>query len=128
MNQIKKQISICEALRILELPSNSYNLNSNLPFNLLTKQLEDFKKLVLKQRKKLVFKYHPDLSEDGNETRMKEINNIIDIIKQLKIIPKVPKPINFFNFIINTDTLFSDTLFSDTNTSSSYTYTYTNWH
>ncbi len=108
----KKEISIQEALTILELPLNSYSFNPNLSFDLISKQLEEFKNLISNQRKKLAFKYHPDLSKDKNEDKMKEINNTVDLINNLKIIRRIPQPINYFRFNVNT-------YYSQTNASTS---------
>lgn len=93
----QKPIHIHEILTILELPLSSWKLNGALPppdqANVI---LNTFKKLIKKQHRVLVKKYHPDLPKNGEkeEMRMKQINAMIDLVMQLKIqVMRRPQPI-----------------------------------
>lgn len=110
--------NIQNILAILELPANSFIFDSNLPFEEATNKLENFKKLVLKQRKKLALKYHPDIN-NGEEERMKTVNKIVDIVNQLHI---KRRPQNYFRVVIN-PYIFSQTNTSTTTSASFFTAT-----
>lgn len=95
---MEKQVGIDTICAILEIPVSSYGLSSVMQKEEAEKALQDFKDLVKKQHRILVKKYHPDLPSSGEyeEERMKEINNIIDLVMQLKItLIQRPQPVQF---------------------------------
>lgn len=92
---MQKKIQINEVLTILELPMNSWTLN-NLQISIEEAKilLKEFKVLVKKQHRILIKKYHPDIPANGQieENKMKQINAVMDVIKQLKILQQPPRP------------------------------------
>lgn len=109
---------IQEALIILEMPLNSFEVPRNVHPNIAVKKLEEFKDLVKSQRKKLVKKYHPDVSPSG-EDKMKLINNTVDELMKIQIRVRQPRPIIHQHIIINFGGGFRATS-SDSTTSTSF--------
>ena len=73
--------------------------------------IEQFKKDVLKQRRLLSKKYHPDLG--NGEEKMKQINNVVDFVKCLQVVKPAPQPVlQYFSFSMST---------GGTSTTNSYT-------
>ena len=65
------------------------------------KYIEQFKKDVLKQRRLLSKKYHPDLG--NGEDKMKQINNVVDFVKCLRVVKPAPQPVyRYFSFSMST--------------------------
>jgi len=97
----QKQIPIEEICRILEIPMSSWGLVGNLNAEQAKLKLEEFQALVKEQKKILSKKYHPDKTGNEDDTKIKEINNIIDKVMELKIlIQRKPTP-RFFRYTIN---------------------------
>jgi hypothetical protein len=90
---------IQEALMVLEMPLNSFEVPRNVHPNIAVKKLEEFKDLVKSQRKKLVKKYHPDVSPNS-EDKMKLINNTVDELMKIQIRVRQPRPIMRQHIII----------------------------
>jgi esterase/lipase len=115
----QKKITIQEILKILELPSNVWQLHNQTTYENACKFMDDFKKLAKKQQHKLVKKYHPDLIKNGKEeeSKLKEINSAIDIIMKITINRQVQRPrvVIFRSFNSFTST-------NNTSTSTYYTY------
>lgn len=101
--QPQKKVPIEEVCRILELPVTSWTLEHYMDREEAEKCVQDFKDLVKKQRKTLAKKYHPDMPT-GDELRMKEINDMVDVVNKLVItkIPQRPQAQNIrFHFAMN---------------------------
>ena len=81
---MKKQINIKELLYILEL-EHSCMAFTKWEYHRALKGVEVLKDLVKKQRKVLAKKYHPD-SNGGDATRMKEINNAVDLLLTIEVV------------------------------------------
>ena len=99
----EKKLSIEEVCRVLELPIDSWTLEGNSGKEKAEKSLQDFKDLVKKQKRTLAKKYHPDKT-GGDDTKIKEINSMIDLIMKLEItkIPQRVRPRNVrFHFSSN---------------------------
>lgn len=97
--QPQKKVSIKEVCKILELPIDSWTLNPGMPIKQAVKCIKQFKELVKKQRKILAKNYHPDKT-GGDDTKIKQINNIVDVVDKLEIQP-VRQPtmtVHFSNF------------------------------
>lgn len=94
VKNFKKMLFV--ALDILELSQKETSFLLEQPRNYkdLTEGLDRFKNLVKKQRKKLARKYHPDMPK-GNEEKMKQINDAVDFIMNLKAIRRQPAPVHF---------------------------------
>jgi len=90
---------IQQALAILELPLDSFNIPRNIHPNFAIQKLEEFKEVIKSQRKKLVKKYHPDL-QNGNEEKMKLINNTVDELMKIQIQIRPPMP-RIMHIVIN---------------------------
>ena len=97
MTQQKLQMD--EALAILELPLNSWPLHPKMSPDQAKYTLAIFKKLIKKQQRNLVKRYHPDIPKNGpnEELKMKKINSVMDMLMKIEIIitPPKPKPIQF---------------------------------
>ncbi|MCP4366784.1 MAG: hypothetical protein GY797_01530 [Deltaproteobacteria bacterium] len=91
----QKKVPIEEVCRILEIPVSSWKLDSKMSVEQAMKFVEEFKVMVKKQRKVLAKKYHPDKT-GGDDTRIKQVNNMVDIVDKLEItkIPRRPQPQN----------------------------------
>ena len=112
MNQ--KNISIENALTILELPTNLFLSVTHAGSPQKAKEeLESFKNTIKKQKKILAKKYHPDVYS-GSEDRIKQINNIIDFIETINIIVRPPRPRVIFHQV------FTDSYNDATTTSAFY--------
>ena len=97
MNQ--KNMSIKNALTILELPTNLFLSVTHAGSQQRAKEeLENFKNTIKKQKKILAKKYHPDVYS-GSEDRIKQINNIIDFIETMDIIVRPPRPRVVFHHV-----------------------------
>lgn len=97
----QKKLHVNEISSTLELPKDVWKLDEQMSVDQAQIVLDEFKALVKKQHKVLVKKYHPDLPGNGEkeETKMKEVNAMIDVIMNLKITllkPKTPKIIQDF--------------------------------
>jgi hypothetical protein len=55
--------------------------------------LIEFKEKVKKQRKELSKKYHPDKT-GGDDAKIKEINNVVDLVMKLEIKKQIQRPVN----------------------------------
>jgi len=90
----QNKIHIDKVLTTLELPLDSFKLMSAKSAEEAEMILQKFKALVKKQHHILVKKYHPDLPANGEveELKMKQVNAMIDIVKQLKITKSRPRP------------------------------------
>ena len=82
---MKKQINIQNLLNLLELPDSCFAF-SKWEYHRALEAVKGFKELVKKQRKRLAKKYHPD-NNGGDGTRMKEINNAVDILLTVEVEP-----------------------------------------
>jgi len=120
---MNKQLDINQALDLLELGMDVFYPVTHSPSpQIAVQELEKFKELVTKQWKKLAKKFHPDICKDiDGEEKMKEINNIVDILKKLQIQVRRPpvQVIQVYNF---GGGFYNDS----TSTSSTYTST-TSW-
>ncbi len=56
--------------------------------DVLKKEIENFKELVGQQRRWLAVQHHPD--KGGDAERMKEINDICDLLCKLEVAPSPP--------------------------------------
>jgi len=86
-----------ELLKILEIPETSckllYNQGKGLSFETASLYLQELQKQVLKQRKILAKKYHPDIRNKlEGENKLKEINAAVDQIQKLRIDKTISKP------------------------------------
>jgi len=84
---------IQQALLILELPFNSFNIPNGASYDLAVQKMNEFKELITKQRKRLAKKYHPDVSTIDNSEKFKLINNTVDELLKLDIKPVQRQPI-----------------------------------
>lgn len=100
-----------EVLTILELPFDSFQINKKMQVSVVNQKLQDFKDLVKRQKKILSKKYHPDLS-NGNEEKMKLINNMIDAVMAIEIrIMPVRRRVNVY-YSYSTSTTTSSTSYT----------------
>lgn len=106
---MQKQINIQELISLVELPAPQLHGT----FVQAYKQFNEWKKLVEKQRKILAKKYHPD--KGGSVDKMQSVNNAIDILLKIELMPPRPRP-----QIIVRYASFSST--SATSTSGTYTH------
>jgi hypothetical protein len=107
---------INQALDILELAHSTFDVMSAPNSNLAAKKLNDFKDLVKKQRKLLTKKYHPDLP-DGNQEKMKLINNVVDELLKIQIQIQRPVQVVYTHvFYSNGNGNYSDSTSSTTST------------
>ena len=107
---------INQALDILELAHSTFDVMSAPNPNLAAKKLNDFKDLVKKQRKLLTKKYHPDLP-DGNQEKMKLINNVVDELLKIQIRIQRPVQVVYTHvFYSQGNGYYSDSSSSTTNT------------
>ena len=81
-----EQVVIREVLQVLELPESTFDLYKAKSIEEAMDKLKKFKGKLYNQRKVLAKKYHPDFN-NGSDDKMKEINNAIDSIKHLRLIP-----------------------------------------
>jgi len=97
-----KTYSPQEVLSILEL---DYQIASQLrecrSYDQGVDCLDRFKEVVLKQRRALAKKYHPDLG-NGGEEKMKQINNVVDFVKSMRIQKPSPPPVFVYSFSFGT--------------------------
>jgi len=63
--------------------------------------LDRFKEAVLKQRRVLAKKYHPDLG-NGGEEKMKQINGVVDFVKLMRVYKPSPPPVFVYSFSFGT--------------------------
>jgi len=99
----QKKVPIEEVCRVLELPVSSWKLNPKMSIEQAQQFVEEFKAMVKKQRKVLAKKYHPDKT-GGDDTRIKQINNMVDVVMKLEItrVQRRPQPQNIrFHFSSN---------------------------
>jgi len=80
----QQKVPIEEVCRILELPVSVWKLNPKMGVEQAQSFVEEFKELVKKQRKILAKKYHPDKT-GSDDSRIKQINNMVDIVMKLEI-------------------------------------------
>ena len=90
----QNNISIQDACTILELPLSVWTLHQRMDFKQAVECLESFKIVVKTQRKLLAKRYHPDKA-NGDDSKMKEINNIVDLLMKVKLQPPKPMVIRF---------------------------------
>jgi len=112
---MKNNIRIEDALKILELPTTLFLsiIHAGSPQK-AKDELENFKNIIKKQKKILAKKYHPDVY-DGDEDRIKQINNVIDFILTLRIIVQ-PKPVQVYHNVFTgyyNDSTTTSTNYSD---------------
>lgn len=81
------QINIKDVCQLLEIPLNYWNFHSGMNFHQATEHLKKFKELAKTQRKLLAKRFHPDKT-GGDDAKIKEINNVVDLVMKLEI--KVP--------------------------------------
>lgn len=77
-------MNIQDVLRIMELPPTTFKLGPNQTFDEAQLLLEEFKKEIHKQRRRLAKKYHPDVSQ-GNIDKMQVINQIVELVDKMRI-------------------------------------------
>lgn len=78
-------MTINEICEVLELDISVWKLsNKKLTVEQAKLELQIFKDLVKRQRKTLAKKYHPDKT-GGDDTKIKEINNVVDAVMELSI-------------------------------------------
>ena len=117
MQQRQQQnLNIDNALKILELPTTTFLPVAHAESPQQAQQeLKIFQDTIKKQRKILSKKYHPDVY-DGNDDKIKQINNIVDFIKTMKIMVR-PRPVvqvfhhvftSHYNHSTTTSTSYSD--------------------
>jgi len=101
-----------QVLHILEMDHPIISqLNGCRNYEQGVEYIEQFKKDVLKQRRLLSKKYHPDLG--NGEDKMKQINNVVDFVKCLQVVKPAPQPVfHYFSFSMST---------GGTSTTNSYT-------
>ena len=105
-----------QVLHILEMDHPIIGqLNGCRSYKQGVEYIEQFKKDVLKQRRLLAKKYHPDIS--NSEEKMKQINNIVDFVKCLRVVKPAPQPVFVYSFSFNMGT--------GATTANSYTNIYT---
>lgn len=85
---MKKQINLSELVSAIELPLSCLDF-IKLDYQNALEGLDEFKKLVKKQRRILSTKYHPD-KPGGDADKMKAVNNVVDFLLTLRIEPPVP--------------------------------------
>ena len=86
---MQNKLSIMDACTVLEIPLSAWNVRQSRSADEAKSKLIKFKELVKAQKRILSKKYHPD-KNDGDDTKIKEINNIIDILMKVEII--LPPP------------------------------------
>jgi hypothetical protein len=114
---MNKTIRIEDALKILELPTTLFLpvTHANSPQK-AQEELESFKNIIKKQKKVLAKKYHPDVY-DGDEERIKQINNIIDFINVMRIVVRPPPTIIYHHvFTSNYNSATTSTFYNDSTT------------
>jgi len=85
-------------LFLLEIKEERFlNLLESSSPQLALERLEDLKRTARKKRRILAKKFHPDLVADNKEKerrikKMKEVNNLVDMILKLQIQFEVPRP------------------------------------
>ena len=92
------RVSISEILIKLEIDDKDnrfLNIMKSPSFEVAQRRLEDFKVEVLKKRRLLAKKYHPDISPENIE-KMKEINALVDFVRSIRIERQRPVPMNIF--------------------------------
>lgn len=118
MNRRNVGFDIAKILEKLEINDESgrfANIASSPSIFIAQKRLEDLKKEVLKQRRLLAKKYHPDLNPI-NEGRMKEINSIVDFVRSLRIeVPQIQRVTVYCGFggFGGTSATYSDTTYTN---------------
>jgi len=103
-----KPLDLVSLVKAIDLPPECLSfLGKDRAVNVLKKHIEEFKELVRQQRRLLALKHHPDKGGDGE--RMKEINDICDLLCKLEAVPHRPPPVVFsfhrsFTFTATTNT------------------------
>lgn len=117
----KQQLHVNEISSTLELPNDVWKLDERMSVDQAQRVLDEFKVLVKKQHKVLAKKYHPDLPGNGEkeESRMKEVNAMIDVIMNLKITLLRPKVMHNFESHFRP---FSNGFSDNTSTANSFTF------
>lgn len=83
-----KQINLNQLISVLELPASCLNFTKQ-PYQRALVGIKVFKELINKQRKLLAKKYHPDRN-GGDGSKMKEINNVVDLLLTIEVKPLPP--------------------------------------
>lgn len=99
-------MSIGKMCQLLEIPLRSWKFNNGMSFEDAQNFLIEFKEKVKKQRKELAKKYHPDKT-GGDDARIKEINNVVDLVMKLEIKKQVQRPVNIRVYTTSTWSSYS---------------------
>jgi len=93
----QKQVPIEDVCKILEIPLSSWKLIGKMSVEQARINLEEFKTIVKKQKRILAKKYHPDKTGNEDDTKIKEVNNVIDLVMKLEItvMQRKPQPTQF---------------------------------
>lgn len=102
-------MTIQEALNILELKDQTIigRLQSAPNYDIACQVVEDLHCIVRKQRKLLAKKYHPDIG--GNEEKFKKINNVCDMLLDIKAQIVQPTPMVIFQSVIIRSNVYEST-------------------
>ncbi len=82
-------------------PQRLQALQSRSTFEEASQDLEELKKDVRLQYRKLVFQYHPDRNQgnpSASET-LRDLNEVLRHIEDLKILPRAPQPVIQIHFV-----------------------------
>ena len=119
----QKKIPIEEVCRILELPVSSWKLQGSMNKEQAEQCLKEFKMLVKTQRRKLAKYYHPDKT-GKDDSKIKQINNIVDIVNKMEI--KIQRrPQNQWQYFHSSPSFSGDTATSTGSFAGFRFYTYT---
>ena len=118
------KIHLRDALVIMGIYDERFhNLLRSPSFEIALERLEDMKREVRRQRRILAKKFHPDIAGEEGLERMKEINNIAEMLLKLQI-QRQPPPQQLYRtvFYMNiTPNAWSTGNDSASTTSSAYT-------
>ena len=102
---MQPQPDINDVLRVVELPPAVLSF-IKLPYKQAVQGLDDFKTFIQKKKKDLALIHHPD--KGGDEERMKEINQAIDLLMTLEVAQMRPRSVmqyySVFAYNYTTDT------------------------
>lgn len=80
----QQKVPIEDVCKVFEIPISSWAVRGHLSVEQARTALEEFKAIVKTQRKMLAKKYHPDKT-GGDDTRIKKINAMYDVVMKLEI-------------------------------------------
>lgn len=115
---MQRQIDIINLLKFVELSPTVLSF-IELPYQEALKGLNSFKSMVLKKKKELAKRYHPD--KGGDEERMKEINQAIDLLMTLEMVQA--RPVRQY-YTVFQNCWFSDNTAATSNSTGSVFYGY----